>query len=140
MTTPTPEYARLEDLVRAEADAKLAAVQPLADAYRKLLADRENFAGLDAKNVAAVRATRAAALKAGFSERALNEAGYRAITDLPKPTAARKTAAKKSAPAKPRVAASKRATATAPATQSKAASGKAATPTPASTPEPPAAQ
>ncbi len=126
--------------MRAEADAKLAAVQPLADAYRKLLADREKFAGLDAENVAAVRATRAAALKAGFSERALNEAGYRAINDMPKSAAARKTSAKKSAPPKPRAGSGKRVTATSPASPSKAVSGKATTPIPASTPEPPAAQ
>ncbi|MFE1595078.1 hypothetical protein [Nocardia sp. NPDC058705] len=137
MTTPTPEYARLEDLVRAEADAKLAAVKPLADAYRKLLTDREEFAGLDAQNVAAVRATRAAALKAGFTERALNEAGYRAINDLTKPTAARKSAAKKPAPATTR--AGKRPT-TSTAAPGKATSGKSATPATATVPESPAAE
>ncbi|RJO77633.1 hypothetical protein D5S18_07825 [Nocardia panacis] len=131
MTTPTPEYARLEDLVRAEADAKLAAVKPLADAYRKLLADREEFTGRDAENVAAVRATRAAALKAGFTERALNDAGYRAINDLTKPAAARKTSAKKSAPVTPR--ARKRAAAT-------PGASKATTPARPSQPEPLAPQ
>ncbi|NNH73710.1 hypothetical protein HLB23_28305 [Nocardia uniformis] len=131
MTTPTPEYAQLEDLVRAEADAKLAAVKPLADAYRKLLADRDEFAGLDATNVAAVRATRAAALKAGFTERALNEAGYRAISDLTKPPAARKTSAKKPVPAVRQ--ARKRAAATTPPS-------KAAAPSSASEPQPPASQ
>ncbi len=81
--------------MRAEADAKLAAVKPLADAYRALVADREEFTARDAKNVAAVRAARAAALKAGFTERALNEAGYRQTTELTRPATARKPAAKK---------------------------------------------
>jgi len=83
--------------VRAEADAKLGAVKPLADAYRKLVTDREEFTTRDATNVAAVRTARAAALKAGFTVGALNDAGYREISELAKPAAARKAAAKKSA-------------------------------------------
>ncbi len=76
--------------MRAEADAKLAAVKTLGEAYAALRRDRDEFAARDTANVAAVRAARTAALKAGFAERALDAAGYRDIAELITPAPARK--------------------------------------------------
>lgn len=104
MTTPMnsspkrPDPERLEQTVRAETTAKLAAIGPLADAYTRLLHARDAFAEHDAANVAAVSQARSNAIRAGFDEKTLAQLGFTAATEVLKSPNSRRAAPPKHPP------------------------------------------
>jgi len=84
-----PDGKKLETMVRAEADSKLAAIGPLELSYDTLVRAREEFARRDADNVAAVQQARSEAIRAGLTVRTLDQLGFTAVEPLVRETHSR---------------------------------------------------